>query len=322
LRGRCVQIVLAVLASLVVAALAGACGGGEGSDSGSGGGNPADVLPGEGKPAVTIGTKDFPEQFILGELYAQALEAQGYTVNLKKNIGPTEVVDDALTSGEIDAYPEYLGVSLTVVAGDLEPSRSAEETYERAREFYEGRGEAISEQTPFFNVDAIGTTREFAETNELRTVADLKRLDSFTLGARPEFENRFQGLRGMRQVYGLTNVEFVQLAQGITYEALDDGTVDTINVFSTDAQLASGKYVVLDDPRGVFGYQHVALVIDQAKLEELGGHEFMSIVDGVNALLTNREIIEMNQAVFLDRRPESDVAHEFLEARGLLAGEG
>jgi osmoprotectant transport system substrate-binding protein len=310
------QIALTVVVSVLVAAVAGACGG---DDSGSGNDGSAGVLPGEGKPPVTLGTKDFPEQFILGELYAQALEAQGYTVNLKKNIGPTEVVDGALTSGEIDAYPEYLGIAVSVVAGDLEPVPSAEATYRRAREFYESRGQTISRQTPFFDVDAIGTTTKFAEDNQLETVADLRRLESFTLGARPEFEDRFQGMRGMREVYGITNAEFVQLAQGITYEALDDGTVDTINVFSTDAQLASGRYVVLEDPRGLFGYQHVALVIDEAKLAELGGESFMSIIDEVNALLTNEEIIKLNQAVVVERRAEEDVVRDFLGAKGLLA---
>jgi osmoprotectant transport system substrate-binding protein len=275
-------------------------------------------LPGEGKPPLTLGTKDFPEEFILGELYTQALEAKGYQVELKKNIGSTEIIDTALTSGEIDGYPEYLGVTVAVVAGVNEPSASAEDTYNQAKEFYEGRGQTISEQTPFFDVDAIGTTKEFAEENGLQTVADLKKLKSFTVGARPEFQDRFQGLRGMREVYGLTNAKFRQLAQGITYQALDDGSVDTINVFSTDAQLASGKYVVLEDPEGVFGYQHVALVIDQGKLEELGGDEFMGIINQVNALLTNDAIIAMNKAVVIDQQNEAEVARAFLEANGLL----
>jgi osmoprotectant transport system substrate-binding protein len=306
-----------LLVSLALLGIAAACGGDGGNESGNG--EEPGALPGEGKPPVVLGTKDFPEQFILGELYAQALEAQGYTVNLKKNIGPTEVVDEALTSGEIDAYPEYLGVAVSVAGGDPEPPASAEETYRRAAAFYESRGQVISEQTPFFNVDAIGTTTEFAEENGLETVADLKRLDRFTVGARPEFEDRLQGLRGMREVYGLGNAEFVQLPQGITYEALDDGTVDTINVFSTDAQLGTGKYAVLDDPKGVFGYQHVALVIDAKKLEELGGEQFMAIVDSVSRLLTNDEVIEMNRAVVFEREAEEDVAGTFLEAHGLLA---
>jgi osmoprotectant transport system substrate-binding protein len=318
---RSIWSLLLVLLAALALAVAG-CGGDDEGDGDAAAEETAPAeeegMPGEGKPPVTLGTKDFPEEFILGELYTQALEAKGYQVELKKNIGSTEIIDTALTSGEIDGYPEYLGVTVAVVAGVNEPSESAEDTYNQAKEFYEERGQTISEQTPFFDVDAIGTTKEFAQQHGLKTVADLKKLPSFTVGARPEFQDRFQGLKGMRSEYGLTNAKFVQLAQGITYQALDSGDVDTINVFSTDAQLASGKYVVLEDPKGVFGYQHVALVIDQDKLEELGGDEFMSIVNEVNALLTNDAIIAMNKAVVIDQQDEAEVARAFLEANNLL----
>lgn len=324
MRGRWFTIALVGLVSLLLAAFAPACGGGsagKGGDNGSAStpsGNEA--MPGDGKPAVTLGTKDFPEEFILGELYTQALEAKGFTVNLKKNIGSTEIIDSALESGEIDAYPEYMGTSVAVVAGrDIMP-KSAEETYELAKDFYESRGQTVSEQTPYTNVDAIGVNTSFAEKNGLESVGDLKKLPSFTIGARPEFQDRYQGFKGMKQVYGLTNGKFVQLAQGITYQALDSNDVDTINVFSTDAQLASGKYKVLEDPEGVFGYQNVALVIDQEKLDALGGDDFMSVVNGVNALLTDEAIISMNKAVVLDKQPEAEVAKEFLQANGLLGG--
>jgi osmoprotectant transport system substrate-binding protein len=306
---------LGALPVLVLTLAAAACGGDDGGSAATT--TEAAALPGEGKPGLVLGTKDFPEEFILGELYTQALKAKGYKVTLKKNIGSTEIIDTALTSGKIDGYPEYLGVTVAVVAGVNKPAASAEDTYNQAKAFYEGRGQTVSEQTPFFDVDAIGTNKSFADKNGLKTVADLKKLKSFTVGARPEFRNRQQGLKGMRDVYGLKNAKFVQLAQGITYQALDDGSVDTINVFSTDAQLASGKYVVLEDPKGVFGYQNVALVIDQDKLAALGGDDFMSIINKVNSLLTNDAIIAMNKAVVLDKQPEADVAREFLAANGL-----
>jgi osmoprotectant transport system substrate-binding protein len=310
-------LLLAVLAMFVVAAC-----GDDDDDSGGGGqdtgGEQAASQPGEGKPAVTLGTKDFPEEFILGELYKQALEAQGYTVNLKKNIGSTEIIDKSLTSEEIDGYPEYLGVSLAVsFRKDIVP-KSAEQTYNMAKQLYEERGQVISQQTPFFDVDAIATTKEFADQNGLKTVADLKKLDSFTVGARPEFRNRFQGLKGMRSEYGLTNAQFRQLALGIQYQALDSGDVDSANVFSTDAQLASGKYTVLEDPKGVFGYQHVAMVMNRDKYEALGGPEFFAVIDGVSELLTNEAMITMNKAVVLDKQDEAEVARSFLEANGLL----
>jgi osmoprotectant transport system substrate-binding protein len=312
-------LLLAALAMFVFAA----CGDDDDDDSGGGGGGQnggeqAAGQPGEGKPPVTLGTKDFPEEFVLGELYKQALEANGYTVNLKKNIGSTEIIDKALTSGEIDGYPEYLGVSLAVTfRKDLIP-KSAEQTYNLVKRLYEDRGQVISQQTPFFDVDAIATTKEFAEQNGLKSVADLKKLDSFTVGARPEFRDRFQGLKGMRSEYGLTNAKFKQLALGIQYQALDSGDVDSANVFSTDAQLASGKYTVLEDPKGVFGYQHVAMVMNTDKYEALGGPEFFKVIDDVSKLLTNDAMISMNKAVVLDKQDEAEVARSFLEANQLL----
>jgi osmoprotectant transport system substrate-binding protein len=308
-------LLLAVVAMFVVAA----CGDDDDDSAGgqdTGGGQAADQ-PGKGKPTVTLGTKDFTEEFVLGELYKQALEAKGYTVSLKKNIGSTEIIDKALTSGQIDGYPEYLGVSVAVVARkDIIP-KSDQETYDLAKEFYEGRGQTISQQTPFFDVDAIATTKDFAEKNSLKTVADLKKLDSFTVGARPEFKSRYQGLKGMQKVYGLNNAQFKQLALGIQYQALDKGDVDSANVFSTDAQLASGKYTVLEDPKGVFGYQHVAMVMDQKKNDALGP-EFFATIDEVSKLLTNDAMISMNKAVATDKQPEAEVAKKFLEANNLL----
>jgi glycine betaine/choline ABC-type transport system substrate-binding protein len=282
------------------------------ADGGDGG------LPGEGTPTVTIGTKDFTEEFILGELYTQALEAQGYTVDLKSNIGSTEIIDQALQSGEIDGYPEYTGVAVAVSAGQDIIPESAEETYGLAKEFYESRGQAVSEATPFFDVDAIAVTKETAEAEGLTTVADLEKLGTFTVGARPEFRDRYQGFRGMQEVYGLTNAEFKQLAFGLQYQALDTGDIDAANVFTTDAQLSTGKYTVLEDPEGVFGFQNVVFVIDQAKLEELGGDDFMNVINEVSALLTNDAMTAMNAAVDIDKQEPADVAREFLEANDLV----
>jgi osmoprotectant transport system substrate-binding protein len=310
---------LPLMAVLSFALVAAACGGDDGGEpAGGGGGDGGGGLPGEGKPTVTIGTKDFTEEFILGELYTQALEAQGYTVDLQSNIGSTEIVDTALTSGEIDGYPEYTGVAVAVSAGQDIIPKSAEETYQLAKEFYESRGQTVSEPTPFFDVDAIAVTNEFAQEQGLATVADLAKLDSFVIGARPEFKSRYQGFRGMQEEYGLTNGVFKQLAFGLQYQALDSGDIDAANVFSTDAQLASGKYTVLEDPKGVFGFQNVVFVIDQEKLDALGGDEFMAIIDSVGQLLTNEAMTAMNAAVDIDKQEPADVAAEFLQANGLI----
>jgi osmoprotectant transport system substrate-binding protein len=303
----------------VIAALAVGCGDDDEESPGNGtGGQSTSEQPGEGKPGVTIGTKDFTEEFVLGNLYAQALEAKGYTVTLKENIGATEIIDKALTSGEIDAYPEYTGVSLSVVAKNDILAESPEQTAQLVKEFYEGRGQVVSEPTPFQDTDAIATTKEFATKHNLTEVADLKKLPSFTIGARPEFKSRFNGLKGMEKVYGIKNAKFKQLALGLQYPSLDKGDVDSANVFSTDAQLASGKYTVLEDPKGVFGFQNVYFVINKDKYDALGGQEFMDVVNSVNALLTEEAMTSMNAAVDLDKKKPADVAQAFLEANQLL----
>lgn len=298
-------------ATLAVAALAlTACS--EGGDS------PGGSQPQGQRLQVTLGTKNFTESVLTGEMYAQALRDNGYQVTLRKNVGPTEEIDEALQDGDIDGYPEYLGVAATVVAGEDVVGKSSEETSEIAREFYASRDQSVSTETPFEDVDAIATTTQFARENGLRTIADLRDLDSFTLGARPEFEEREQGFAGMQSTYDLTNGEFTSVDIDATYNALFEGDVDAANVFSTDAQLESGDYRVLEDPERLFGYQHVALIMDDDALKSLGEEEFMGVVDDVNKELTQRVMIEMNGAVDIDEKDPADVAKAFLRRSGLL----
>ena len=207
---------------------------------------------------------------------------------------------------------------MNVAAGQEDGGSSAGETYELAKEFYAGRGQVISEQTSFENVDAIATTQYFAQRRGLATVGDLRQLSRFTLGARPEFEARRQGLVGMREVYGLDNVEFEEIPIGEQYRALDRKEIDAANVFTTDGQLASGSYKVLEDDKRVFGFQHVALVIDEDKLDELGGDKFMRIINDVNGRLTTSAMIQMNRDVDVDGQDPAVVAERFLRTAGLL----
>jgi osmoprotectant transport system substrate-binding protein len=267
---------------------------------------------------VTLGTKNFPEQFILGELYKQALGAKGYKVTLKRDIGSTEVIDGSLQRAEIDGYPEYLGVAATVLARQDVAGKDAQETYGIARDFYASRGQTISAQTRFENVDAIAATVFFAQRHGLRSLADLRKLKHFTLGARPEFGDRVQGLQGMQATYGLTNATLRPLAIGTQYSALDRDDIDVANVFSTDGQLATGQYKVLEDPKRLFGYQHVALVIDRTKLKRLGGDRFMNVIDRLNTRLTTPALIEMNRAVSVEGLEPAAVAQRFLSENGLV----
>jgi osmoprotectant transport system substrate-binding protein len=310
-----------LIALLATAALAAACGSSSSdnnssSNSSGSSSSGSSSQPGKGK-SITIGTKDFTEEFVLGQLYAQALKAKGYSVNLKSNIGPTEITDKALTSGKIDAYPEYTGETTATVFGKNLTTPTATKTTALAKGLYLKRGQMTSNPTPFQDVDAIATLKAYAQKNHLTSVPDLKKLSSFTLGARPEFKGRTVGLKGMQQVYGINNAKFVQLATGLQYRALDRGNVDTANVFTTDPQLASGKYTILKDPKGVFGYQNVLFVINKDKYKSLGGPAFMAIINKVNSLLTQPAMTSMNAAVGLDKKDPGAVAGAFLKANGL-----
>ena len=311
-------------AATLVAALAlavAACGSGGGntstsaSTSGSTSGAPA-AKPGQGKPAVTLGAKNFTEQFVLGQLYKQALEAKGFTVKLKNNIGSTEIIDKGLTSGKIDIYPEFVGVGLTVVAHDDKSYSSAAAAYDAFKKFQEGRGFTLLDQTPFTDVDAIAVKPPFAKQHNLSSVGDLKGAGSFKIGAPPEFRTRFTGLVGMKKVYGITNASLVPLNIGLQYKALDDGKVQAADVFTTDGQLQGGKYVVLKDPKNIFGFEQVTPVVNQKTLSK-EGPAFAQTINAVSAKLTTKAMQQMNGAIDLDKQSPASVAKQFLQANGL-----
>jgi osmoprotectant transport system substrate-binding protein len=296
-------------AVLVAAALlAGACG----EDEPEGG----SAQPQGGRLRITLGTQDFPEARLLGELWRQALAVNGYTVDLRKRIGPTEDLDRAVRAGEIDGHPAYTGTSLSIVFGEEVSGLDPKETYGEVKALYERRGMAVSRMTPFENVDAIATTDAFAQQEGLKEIRDLRNLKSFTLGARPEFEDLYLGLEGLQQMYGLTNAKFKPITLGAQYTALDEGDVDAANVFTTDPQLESGDYTVLEDTKLLFGSQNAVMVVDAEELERIGRGEFLRVVDAVNSRLTRDVIVEMNAAV-TQGQDDGEVARRFLRDAGL-----
>src|SRR5215213_2303591 len=222
---------LAIMSALVVAVAA--CGGDddEASDTTA---TAIETTGGHASGSITIGTKDFTEEFILGELYAQALEAKGYNVTLKSNIGSTEIIDQALKSRKINMYPEYTGTALTVVFGEPGSATTAEETYEQAKEEYEARGQTLFEMTPFSDSDAIAVLKTTADKYGLQSLADLKKVPSLSLCGQPQFRTRTQGLPGLRKNYGVTEVKFVPVGTLSPYEFLDRKTVLACAIFSTD----------------------------------------------------------------------------------------
>ena len=317
--------VCTALALLALGVALAACGSSKSSSTGSSttssstsstAAKPASSGPGVGKPAVTIGDKNFAEENILGQLYTQALQAKGYTITLKENVGSSEIIYKALTSGQIEMYPEYTGTLLTAIANDTKPPSSAQETYNLAQAFVKKHGFVLLQQTPFYDADGLATTKAFAKANGLTTIADLSKLKSVSYGGPAENRTRYDGLVGLQEVYGLHNLQFTPLAEGLNYKALDSGQVKVATIFTTDPQLQSGKYTVLTDTKKLFGFQNVAPVVKKSLLTS-EGPAFEQTLDKVSALLTLPAIIKMNAAVQLDQQSPTSVAHAFLAANGL-----
>jgi osmoprotectant transport system substrate-binding protein len=266
---------------------------------------------------VIVGTKNFPEEFILGQLYKQALQAKGFTVSYKENIGSTELIHTSLTSGKINFYPEYTGVIVQVVHHRTSSPSTAQATYLLAKRLEAANGLTVLKPTPFSDTDAVAVTNATAKKHGLKSIADLKKVGNFKFGAFPECKTRTTCLVGYKKQYGLTKVTFVPLAGISAYAALDKGSILAADVFSTDPPLGKGsKYTVLADPKHVTGFQNVAPIVKTSVVTSLGS-KFTSTVNAVSAKLTQNAIVAMNRAVIVDKQSAAKVASAFLKANGL-----
>src|SRR3954463_3729919 len=309
--------ITAALAALVLlAALLGGCGGDDKQSSSAG--TTAKAPTG---PLITVGTKNFPEQFILGELYRQALEAHGFRVRLKSDIGSSEIVDRALIAGSLDMYPEYIGVALSELAGRTARPKSRADAYRRAKAFEEGRGFTLLGMTPFSDQNALAVLPAYAKRRGLHSIADLRGVaGGVVIAAPPEFLTRFEGLVGLRKLYGLTRVKVKQLKIGEQYAALDKHMADAANVFTTDGQLEKGRYVLLSDPRNLFTFQNVAPVIRKDLLRKYPA--LRSTIDLVSKTITTKAMRAMNAAVVQRGAAPAAVAEKFLRRVGVMNGPG
>jgi osmoprotectant transport system substrate-binding protein len=311
-RSRAVPRIGAAACAAACLALAVGCGSSSGAKSTTGAG------PGAGKPPVTFGTKNFPEEYLLGQLYAQALRAKGFTVDVKSDVGATEIIYRALTLGTLDAYPEYTGILNTVIGGRTARFRSAAAAYRGARKVAAHDGIAMLDPTPFEDRDVLAVKPAFAKRYQLKTIADLAKVPrAVSVSGAPEFRTRVEGFIGLQRMYGLDRLVFRAQRIGTQYAALDSGTVDAADVFTTDGQLQSEeKYVVLKDPKNVFGFQNEAPLVRQ-KVLDTEGPEFAATLNAVSAKLTTAEMRRMNAAVVLRRQSPAAVADHFLRANGL-----
>jgi osmoprotectant transport system substrate-binding protein len=293
------------------------------SPSGSGTGTAQSAttaaLPGTGKPPVTIGDKNYTEQFVLGELYSQALQAQGFSVQLNQNIGPIEVTLQALKTGSLAMYPEYLNTFDSTIAGYSHGFPSPGAAYQTAQHYALAHGLQLLAPTPFSDTDAIGVTVGYAQAHHLRSLHDLAKVaTSLSLGGPPQFRQLSPGLPDIESAYGFTPAAFKPLAIGDQYTALDDGVVQAADVDTTDGQLASGDYRLLADPEHVFGWGNAVPVVS-AKALAAEGPAFAATIDRISALLSTPVMRELNQEVDVAGMSPTDVATQFLETHDLIS---
>ncbi|MDE3130052.1 MAG: hypothetical protein KGL16_02780 [Acidobacteriota bacterium] len=283
----------------------------------SAGASTARSLPGKGKPAFVLGDKNFPEEYILGSLYQEALQAKGYTVTLKSNLGSTEIAWQALKTGKIQGYPEYDGTLLATVANITKNPGSAARAAAQTKTWLGKHGYLFTNITPFSDSDAIAVLRSYASKHGLKAIGDLKKLGAAVkLGGAAEFATRYpDGLLGLHRIYKAFPT-FTPLTIPSFYTALDNNQVQAAAVFTTDPPLKSGKYTVLKDTKFIFGFQNVGMIVKKS-VATAEGPAFIATINAVSRLLTQKVIIALNAAVEVNKESPAKVAKAFLNANHL-----
>ncbi|HXW76725.1 MAG TPA: glycine betaine ABC transporter substrate-binding protein [Candidatus Eremiobacteraceae bacterium] len=268
--------------------------------------------------AIKVGSKDFTEELLLGEMYAQLLERAGYAVDRRLNLGSIEVVMAALSRGDVDVYPEYTGTALLVVlkaAPDGDPAR----VYATVKREYERRYRLTwLAPAPMNDSQALATTAAVASRFGLRTLSDLARqAPKLRLAAVPEFTDRPDGLAGLRKAYGGFQFASIRyIAIGLKYQALLDGDVDVAVAFSTDGQIDADHLVVLDDDKHFWPPYQVAPVVRDDALARFP--KLKPALDALAPHVTDEAMRRMNWRVDGNHEEPADVARDFLTRAGLV----
>ncbi|MER7558633.1 ABC transporter substrate-binding protein [Nocardioides sp. NPDC126508] len=297
-----------LFATLAVAGTLTACGGDpldSGSDSGSGG------------DTIVVGSANFPESELLMEMYAQALESEGVKVKTKPNIGSREVYMEAFKSGDIDLLPEYNGALLAYLKPDGVPDdvSAPQDVYDALQDVLPEGSETLP-QSEAEDKDTLTVSKETASKYSLKSIEDLAPVaKNLTLGAGPEFKERHQGVLGLKEVYGVSFKEFKPLDAGgpLTTGALKKGDIDVANVFSTDSQIPTNGWVVLEDPKNLFLSQNVVPLIRSEALSD----DAENALNAVSEALTTDNLTEALAKVQVDKADPATVAKEFLADNGI-----
>jgi osmoprotectant transport system substrate-binding protein len=324
-----------LVAALSLSVAISACGGGSSSSSSesteaetttneesSGGASAITSDPANAKVSLTIGSKNFPEQEILGEIYTQALAAAGYKAKSDLSLGSETVALKTLQAGKISGYPEYASTALTAFFG-LEPEEvpsGATAAWEKSNEEFEKEGLTAFKPTPFASANAVGLLKSTAEKYHLKTVSDLKGVsEKLSLYGSPECEERIDCLAGLEKYYGLKFKEFKPVDIELRYTVLEKGQADLSILFTTDPQLAAEKekFVILEDDKHVFPAGNVIFVTSK-KVAEEAGPDYQKTIEDVQTGLTLEVMQELDARVELERQSPAEAASAYLESAGYV----
>ena len=278
--------------------------------------------PANAKVSLTIGSKNFPEQEILGEIYAQALSAAGYKAKSDLSLGSETVALKTLKAGQISGYPEYASTALTSFFG-LEPEEvpsDATEAWEKANAEFEKEGLEAFEPTPFASANAVGLLKSTAEKYNLKTISDLEGVsEKLSLYGSPECRQRIDCLAGLEKLYGLKFKEFKPVDISLRYTVLEKGQADLSILFTTDPQLAaeSEKFVILEDDKKVFPAGNIIFVTSK-KVAEKAGPDYEKTILNVQKGLTLEVMQELDARVELEKQTPKEAAAAYLEAAGYV----
>jgi osmoprotectant transport system substrate-binding protein len=273
------------------------------------------------KPTIVMGSTNFTEQLLVAELYAQALEAKGYTITRKFNLGSREIVAPALASGQIDMYPEYLASYLTFLTNDqTKASSDPGKTYANLQEAAKAKNVIALQYAPAQDQNGFAVTRPTADKDRLSKISDLTALNGqLVLGGPPECPQRPFCLQGLEKVYGLKFKDFKALDTGgpLTVAALKAGQIDVGVLFTSDAVIQAESFVLLQDDKGLQLSDNVVPVVRSAVASQAPA-DFATTVNGVSAKLTTAELTGLNKQVGLDKHDPKTVAGAWLKAQGLV----
>lgn len=293
------KIVWTLLSMLLLTAVLAGCGGG-------------------GEKTVTVASKDFTEQFILGEMYALLLEDAGFTVERKLNLGGTPVAHQALLDGEIDVYPEYTGTGLLTVL-KLDVMSDPQAVFDTVKADYAEQYElAWLDPAPMNNTQALAMTKERASELGITTFSDMvAHADQLVLIGPPEFAEREDGIPGLKRVYGdFEFSDFLTVDPGLRYQSLLNGEADVVVAFGTDGELAAYDLLSLQDDKGLYPPYQVAPVVRQSVLDD--NPDVAEVLNKVAPLLTDTTMQRLNNEVSGNGREPEEVAREFLVEEGLI----